>query len=84
MRGWLLGVPLAAYMAMVFAVRRWLGPWRLSLLVAAVGWGLVLTVLTEALSRVHLLTGPGVLVSWLVVFAGAGWLAASVDRKSVV
>ena len=75
MSGWTLIVPAAAYLAMTFAIRRRLGAWRVSLLVAAVAWGLVLTVITEALSRFHLLTWPGLLAAWLVVLAGAALLA---------
>jgi hypothetical protein len=40
--------------------------WRESILAAAVVWGLLLTIITEALSALGALSYPTVLASWLL------------------
>jgi hypothetical protein len=84
MRAWAALVPLAAYLAIALTLHRRLGGWRVPLLAAAVVWGVVLTLITEVLSRWHGLTWPGVLAAWLAVLGGASVVARARRRGPVM
>ena len=66
-------LPFTAF-ALLFAMLCAQGKeWRVSVLIAATLWGLIVAVTTEALSVVHALALPALVTVWLLVNAVAAW-----------
>lgn len=56
--------------------------WRAAVLLAALSWGVVLTLITEITSFLRFFNGPGLLVGWLLVNGGLVWGLRSRSQSS--
>lgn len=75
-----LVIPFVAFSVIISAGRV---PWRESVLTAAVLWGLLLTIITEALSVFEALSYPWLLGAWLVIGTVLVGVSVRVVRKRV-
>ena len=81
-------VPLIPFLALLLGCRRRGLPWRQSLLVAAIGWGALVTAITEGLSLFRAVTLPGLVGAWGAVgvatclFAAGGRAAPRQEASS--
>jgi 4-amino-4-deoxy-L-arabinose transferase-like glycosyltransferase len=64
-------LPILAYVFLFLGFRLKGMQWRVSSIHAAMFWGVIVTVLTEALSAFHALTPHGLAIGWLFVDIGA-------------
>jgi hypothetical protein len=70
----LVTLPLAAFIAALALAQRAGRDSRSTLLLAAIGWGIFLTLLTEGLSYFYFLTATGLAVGWAVFGLACLWL----------
>lgn len=75
-------VPLIAFGLLGLGLRRRGLPWRPAVLGAAIGWGVVVVLITEGLSLVRAVTLPGVMGAWLVACIAAGVVLARGRRAA--
>jgi hypothetical protein len=76
-------VPFLALILLTWRFRQRWGSWRISILSAAVVWGVVLTVITEGLSLLRLLSFWWVLAAWLAIAVAALAMKCPSDRPAM-
>src|ERR1700719_2457581 len=72
---------LPAWLAAFLIFRRIFSDWREAALMACIAWGVLITVLTEALSLFHALEFVPLLVSWGAISCLSFWLSAHFWRR---